>query len=523
MINPKFALAFAVTSVVMAGAAVAQDRTVRLNSFDGSISLTGELTEFTGDTYKIATALGPFEIDAYQVDCTGAACPPPELLRSEFAIAGSNVIGSDLMPALIEAYGYSLEADFTFQMVDDLEAVFSLKGESDKPIAEVEVAARGTELSFRELLDGTATIGMASRRITDREVSTLRRAGLGDLDAETNEHIIALDGLAVLVSRDNQLPYVSAENLALVFSGQISNWSELGGLDAPINVYAMAEEFGTRNSFDELVMFPFGVELSGSARIFRNHADMSDAIAADPNGIGVLGLSYVRSARAIDLQSQCGILQRAAPFGIKTEEYPLSRRLYLYTTDKPMPRHARNLVDFVLSDAAQDVIADAGFVDQGLTSVGIDSQGLRLANMLLGDQQDVSFGEIRAMMGELINAQRLSATLRFRTGASVLDSRAQADVRRLGEYLASGNFSNKEVLLLGFTDSVGRGDLNRTLSQRRAEQVLEAIQTAVPEGSLTDVAFRTIGYGEVSPVGCNTTFEGRRINRRVEVWIRDRT
>jgi len=75
--------------------------------------------------------------------------------------------------------------------------------------------------------------------------------------------------------------------------------------------------------------------------------------------------------------------------------------------------------------------------------------------------------------------------------------------------------------LIGFTDSVGRGDLNLSLSQARAEQVRQALVSAAPPGALADSQIRVAGYGEMSPLGCNETLNGRRINRRVEVWSRD--
>ena len=79
----------------------------------------------------------------------------------------------------------------------------------------------------------------------------------------------------------------------------------------------------------------------------------------------------------------------------------------------------------------------------------------------------------------------------------------------------------KEILLIGFTDSVGRADLNTRLSQLRASQVREALVAALPDGLGETIPLNVQGYGEMSPLGCNETLGGRRINRRVEGWIRD--
>ena len=73
-------------------------------------------------------------------------------------------------------------------------------------------------------------------------------------------------------------------------------------------------------------------------------------------------------------------------------------------------------------------------------------------------------------------------------------------------------------MFVGFTDSVGAFQSNRGLSERRAQQVLEELQ-AVAGDRIADIELASTGYGEVSPSACNVSEEGRRINRRVEVWI----
>ncbi|HEU0221643.1 MAG TPA: phosphate ABC transporter substrate-binding/OmpA family protein [Paracoccaceae bacterium] len=508
-------------SVVLRALPVAAE-TVTLKSFDNTIALRGELLSFDGEAYHLNTAIGELKIDALQVTCEGPGCPPEDLLRSVFRISGSSTIGAGLMPALIEAYGYSLDADILREATGGEETRFILKGAEERPLAEVTLAAPGSNRAFEELLSRASAIGMASRRIRDREAAAMRTAGLGDLESDANEHIVALDGIAAIVSRENPLPALSVADLAAIFGGRITNWSQIGGRDAPINVYVSNPQQGTRDAFDALVMRPYNVEMAATAREFASHDDVADAVAKDPDGIGFVGLAFVRNARSVPIRLECGLIAIPEPFAIKTEEYPLARRLYLYTTDQPMPPHARRLIDFALSEPAQDVITDAGFVDQRISTLGLDRQGLRLAATLLQEQAEVSVNEVRDMLAVLVNAERLSTTLRFEPGVSALDARARGDIRRLADQIAAGRFAGREVLVIGFTDAVGRADLNRALSIRRAEQVREALVAALPPGAPDNAALTVLGFGEMSPVGCNETFDGRRTNRRVEVWVRDR-
>lgn len=126
------------------------------------------------------------------------------------------------------------------------------------------------------------------------------------------------------------------------------------------------------------------------------------------------------------------------------------------------------------------------------------------------------------MTGELIDAERLSTTLRFETSSSRLDVRAETDVIRLLDQLAIKDFSAREIMIVGFTDSVGSAGVNANLGKKRADQVLARVRELAPEGLLDNLTFTTVGRGEVSPIACNDTTHGRFLNRRVEIWIRNK-
>ncbi|SOH92789.1 phosphate transport system substrate-binding protein [Monaibacterium marinum] len=517
LIRVGFAAAMALTALP----AFAQQ--VTLQSYDGSITLRGNLVEFDGQNYQISTAIGAITIDAYQVTCEGETCPDPSLLRSEFRIAGSETIGADLMPALIEGYSFALDADIASNQINaDGSLGLAIEDLNGGRIADIEIASLNSEGAFSALLDGSSTIGMASRAVRPREAQAFDAADLGNITDPSQEHILALDGILVVVARSNPVHNLSIEEMAGIFSGEITNWSQVGGINAPINVYTREDGAGTRAVFQQNVMDVIGSEVSTNAVIVDDNSDLSDAVAADPFGIGFTGYANQRNAQAVGIEEVCGIVTQPSVFNIKAEEYPLARRLYLYTTNAALPNHARNLLEFVNSDEAQDIIADAGFIDQGISSASMSEQGLRLASAMISAEDVGQLTDVRDFATLMLNAERLSTTLRFQPGSSLLDAKAQRDVVRIAELLSNGGFDNKEVLLVGFTDSIGRPDLNRALSERRAEQVLEAILDSAPNGTIADDQVTVLGFGEISPVGCNETFTGRQVNRRVEIWVRDR-
>jgi len=346
-------------------------------------------------------------------------------------------------------------------------------------------------------------------------------AGLAGLRGGPDEHIVALGGLIVIVHPDNPLRALTLEQIAAVFAGRTTSWAQLGGPELPISLYARDDRSGTLEAFDSMVMRPSRLKIAETAERLEDSADLSDLVSIDPTGIGFTGFAYARASRPLAIRQKCGLISFPTTFEMKAEEYPLARRLYAYGSGAAMASHARQLLEFALSDAAQPIIAEAGFVDRGIETQGIEVQGARLAHSLTS-KEEFSLALFREMLGELKDAGRLSVTFRFTAGSSNLEARSQSEAERFARLLADGGYAGKDILLVGFTDSVGDFKVNRGLAERRAQNVLDTLKAAVDEGVLDAVPILVQSYGELTPVGCNETPQGRQLNRRVEVWVRDK-
>lgn len=506
------------------GAAYAQAQTgnvVTLRSFDGFTQLRGEIVDFDGKSFTINTGLGVIQVDALQVECEGEACPEDLLFNAKFGVYGSNAMGSALMPALIQGYADRLEADVVRERAAvETDSVIRIVHENGKEMAAIDLKAGGSQLAYAGLGNGTAALGMSSRRMKDDEAALLSSNGGSDLRNTEYENVVALDGLLVLTHPGNPIDTIGIEDLTDVFTGAITNWSEIGGPDQDIVLHSADPNSGTYDTFNSLLLEPLGETLSASAQSFLNNADLSDAVTRTPGAIGFASAAYARAAKVMKIRQECGIVSEPTSFSIKTEEYPLSRRLYLYAAPDGAPAHAQQLLTYALSDEAQGIVEDADFVSLREERASLASQGVRLAHAIIGEDE-FSLEAMREMLGELREADRLTTTFRFNQGSTELDSRSARDVNTLARALADGDFSGKEVLLIGFTDSIGQFELNRSLGLRRAEQVRQRLASIVGPLAFSRLAVRTLGFGELTPVGCNTTFEGRQINRRVEVWVRD--
>ena len=492
---------------------------VTLNSMDGTLSITGELIEFSDENYVIASNIGNLTIPTDAVTCVGEACPALMPRFTEFSISGSRELALNLMPTLLDGFAESLELDITRQNDENGNPQVLFVNDNGDDVAKISFVMRGSSQGLQNLLDGTASLALTTRQVRDAEASAFARAGLGDITAPGLETILALDGLVVVTSARNKVHIVRDDDIARIFSGQISDWSELGGTPGPINLYVRPENSGTGSIFAASIMRPSRTGFSLKVNVLGTDADVAEAVAADPNGIGFTSYSNLGNANPASLLGVCGIQSPATAFTIQAEEYPFSRRMYLYKLAQDVPPLVELFLEYLGTNEAQELIGFSGFVGQGVTEVPVNDQGLRFLSAALPSDADMTLEQLQSMMVDLSTAQRLTITYRFEQGTSRLDSRAEGDIRRLVELLQGPELAGKQIILLGFTDSVGTGAINEALSVTRAEQVRTAILNA-SGGAIDPARILVRGYGELSPLGCNEVVEGRRINRRVEVWTR---
>lgn len=505
---------------------------VTLRAKNGDFEITGELRAFDHAQYTIlSTSLGSMSLDASRFDCVAGNCPTDTVAirtqpasgavpssPSSISISGSNTIGNQLMPNLIAAYADATNTKLTKVVKGDaLDLDFHMSGQDGHDAGIIALHRHGSATAFVDLEKKISQIGMASRPIKDDEVQKLAAAGLGDFRRPGSEHVLGLDGLLVLVSPENPVISLPTLTIAKIFAGQITDWSQVGQPAGKIDVYAPTPESGTFDTFDNLVLKPNKLELTPTAKRTPNHAEQSDWVAHDPKGIGFTGIAYQRNTKALNVVSTCGLIAPPSTFSIKTEEYPLSRRLYLYTSGEPQDSVARGLLAFSLSPDAQPIIKQSDFIDQIPETASFDSQSSRIAFGLNAAPENFDANLMNTFTSDVKSAQRLSVTFRFQSGSYQLDNKALADAKRLVDLLKTDAYKDKSFLLAGFADTKGTFGVNQALSLHRAKAVLAVMKA---NGfSKHEIKIAAKGYSELAPVSCNDTEDGRQLNRRVEVWI----
>src|SRR5262249_33344738 len=194
---------------------------VTLRSTDGSVTITGPLIRFDGNTYTINSgAGGELNLPASGFSCISESCPGP----NNFGVHGSNTIGAELMPRLIEGYAQSRGERVSVANGPVPEVVqIKVVGGDGRNRATIDLQSHGSGTATPGLLTGKALIGMASRPLNSTELGELTQRGFGDMQSPGNEHVVGLDGILVIVSPQNPVDRLSLQQVQDLFSGVTSD------------------------------------------------------------------------------------------------------------------------------------------------------------------------------------------------------------------------------------------------------------------------------------------------------------
>lgn len=420
---------------------------------------------------------------------------------SMLRLVGSNTIGSRLGPSLAKSYlehrlgatGVTIESDLLLHRhrVEGL-----LPGE--KVRRHIDVYAPGSGFAFEALSRGDADIGLSSRPITPDEQNNL--APLGPMRDRKCEHIVGLDGIAIIVHPDNPVETLTVDQIRRIFAGSIRRWSEIGGPNEPIRRYSRNRESGTYPSFLELVGLT-GTALESNTTYIVESQELSDTVANDRAAIGFVALPYIGRAKALKLSGPKGTSFAATPLNVYREYYPLSRRLYFYTPERPANPLVHDFLNFAASPAGQTIVEDNGFVGRKIDPV----PGSYAMSWVSGDAPP-RYIELTA------RAEAAPFTIRFKPGSAEPDNKAWDDLPRLMQLLISPQYRNREVVLASFGDH-GAGRSPDTLPDAIATLKAELEKRGVKNIRIED-------FGPSLPIASDETEDGKELNRRVELWLK---
>lgn len=513
----RLAALFVTALLALSTPGLAQDVTLR--SADGGVELAGSLLGFDGEYYRVDTIYGPLTVAADGVRCEGPGCPDLNAFVAEARFTGAAEIAEVLLPALAETFAAERGLTLTRRIEDERRSVLVLSRPDGSDAARFTLTSGRSEDGFLALLNRDADFALTLREPTSVERLASQSADLGDMGLASRSRVIALDAIVAVTAPDAPVEEVSRPELADIFTGAVSNWSELGGPDAAIALHLPAPESGVAQAFSARVLTGETRPLAPVITRHETARGVAEAVARDPFAIGITTFSAIGNARALALSGPCGFALAPTPATLKAEDYPLTAPLFVYTPGRRMPRVVRDFLAFFETPAAERVIAASGYVSQSITESGLEAQGARLANAILAAGDEVGLGELQRLAGRMAGVTRLSSTFRFTGGSTTLDAQSQSAVSRLARDIERGRFDGRTLIFVGFSDGEGGASANLALARGRAEAVRRAVLEAAGATDPSRARFRVEAFGEALPMACDDTPEGRAVNRRVEVWL----
>lgn len=218
------------------------------------------------------------------------------------------------------------------------------------PDISIYVEGGGSGTGFKALSEGKTDIALASRLINSHEVRLLGRK-YGQLGVS---FLVAKDGLSVYLNPNNPLSNLSMAQLNNIFTGQIKNWKDVGGLDQKISVVIRPVTSGTHHYFRSHVLE--NQPYVATATTLPTTRAVTEFVMKHENAIGYGGIAYGRKVKHIRVDNIA-----ATEENVRNYSYPLSRYLYLYTIQKPGGR-IKEFIDWTLSQSGQKIVQEVGYI-----------------------------------------------------------------------------------------------------------------------------------------------------------------
>jgi len=255
-------------------------------------------------------------------------CSAVSLVHAEkLVIKGSDTIGAKLAPMLAEEY------------------------KAQHPDVSFEIAAEGSTTGITAIIDGTAQIGMASRPAKPTEESGASAKGV-----TLKPTVVAFDGIGVIVNVANPISSLTKKQIEQIFTGDVSDWSAVGGKPGPISIYTRNTSSGTYSEFKELAMKKR--DYVTSSQKMAGNEQIAAEVGKNAAGIGYVGLAYL-NAEGIKAVGVDGAVPTVA--NVQAKKYPFSRPLFYYTNGDATGVAAK-FIEFTLGSTGQQAVSKVGFV-----------------------------------------------------------------------------------------------------------------------------------------------------------------
>ena len=400
------------------------------------------------------------------------------------------MLGDQMVPVLVEGwmkkFGYE-----QIKITRYKTGLINIAAKRDSESVVVEIRGKGSRLGFQDLVNGDTEIAMMSRSLSVKEIDDGWQ--LGSLNSPDQEHVMALQAVTAIVHPSNPIKGLDVSQLSKIISGDITDWKQVGGKPGVIRLHIARRGTGLAEMQTAIL------NVSTESKNAQRHTDsktIRSMVSSDPHAIGFTEFTSGKGAyRALSIRIGNRYIA-ADQLHIKTEDYPLVRRLYFYT-GQIITALGRGFVTYAESEEAQRLLAAKGY--------------LSLAPALVAEtgKKDLPKEYLQWVDG----ASQISLSFRFGDNAfSIFDSRGAQDIARLKDFMSRPENKNRKVILIGHAEKQSSIYMANSVSNEYADLVANALM----EIGVNPMRVRGVGYALPLALTNNGVYR----NRRVEIWLR---
>jgi len=264
--------------------------------------------------------------------CSGSSTPSSSTGGSTSSLSGTiNVTGSDTMVNMAGAWAQAFM--------------------TANPDVQIAVKGGGSGVGVAALLNKTTDVADSSRKVTPAEMSQASTAGVDPVGT-----VVAKDGVTIIVNSANTISDITTTTIGKIYRGEITNWKDAGGPDAPIVLLGRDSSSGTYSFMQDTVIGKTNTFAKSTQNLQSTQA-IVDQVGKDANAIGYVGLGYDKPT--IKVLTVSGVKPDVTT--VLDGTYPLSRDLNMYTNGAPSGV-TKAYIDWILGAEGQKIVADQGFV-----------------------------------------------------------------------------------------------------------------------------------------------------------------
>ncbi len=222
-------------------------------------------------------------------------------------------------------------------MIDEFQAI--------NPDVTINYTGTGSSAGIADTLAGSNDLGASSREVKDEE------------KADNMKSVVwAYDGIAIITNPANATADITLENLAKIYSGEITNWNQVGGSDAPIVLVSREGASGTRSAFEELIKLEDAGGLSADTSVVEGNGNVQMTVASNENAIGYVSFSFIDdTVKALTVEGVEPTSENA-----KAGSYLLSRPFLFVYDENNYTAQTQAFVEFATSDEGQSYVETHG-------------------------------------------------------------------------------------------------------------------------------------------------------------------